>query len=91
MHASAFAAGVVYWQAPTLQVLAAVRELRGRGTAAFATMDAGPHVKVLVRAEDSETAGRWLRAVPCVTNLFEARAADGAMLVESDDEGGAGG
>jgi diphosphomevalonate decarboxylase len=87
MHASAFAAGVVYWQAATLEVLAAVRALRARGTAAFATMDAGPHVKVLVRPEDAAVATAWLRAVPGVGRVLEARGADGARLV--DAEGGA--
>jgi diphosphomevalonate decarboxylase len=80
MHASAFAAGVIYWQAPTLEVLAAVRALRARGTAVFATMDAGPHVKVMVRPEDSALAGTWLRAVPGVGRVFEAKGAEGARL-----------
>ena len=82
MHASAFAAGVIYWQAPTLEVLAAVRQLRARGTAAFATMDAGPHVKVLVRPEDAVVAAAWLRAVPGVGGVIEARGAEGAHLAE---------
>jgi diphosphomevalonate decarboxylase len=33
-------------------LLAKVRELRARGVAVFATMDAGPHVKVLVKSLD---------------------------------------
>ena len=81
MHASAFAAGVVYWQAATLELLRAVRQLRARGTAVFATMDAGPHVKVLVRPEDAAIAGTWFAAVPGVTKVLEARSAEGAKLV----------
>jgi diphosphomevalonate decarboxylase len=86
MHASAFAAGVIYWAGPTLQVLSAVRELRARGTAVFATMDAGPHVKVLVQPGDAALAGNWLRAVPGVGRVFEARGASGARLVPPDGE-----
>jgi diphosphomevalonate decarboxylase len=86
MHASAFAAGVIYWQAPTLQVLAAVRELRARGTAVFATMDAGPHVKVLVRPEDAALAGTWLRAVPGVDRIIEAKGAEGARILGADED-----
>jgi diphosphomevalonate decarboxylase len=84
MHASAFAAGVVYWAGPTLDVLAAVRELRARGTAAFATMDAGPHVKVLVRGEDAATAATLLRAVPGVGRVFETRGGGGAQLIDGE-------
>ena len=81
MHASAFAAGVVYWQAPTLAILAVVRELRTSGTAVFATMDAGPHVKVLVRPRDTERVKASLAAVSGVGRILEARGAEGAKLV----------
>ena len=81
-----YAAGVVYWAGPTLEVLAAVRELRGRGTAVFATMDAGPHVKVLVRPEDAALVETGLRAIPGVGRVFEARGAEGARLIETLDE-----
>lgn len=87
MHASAFAAGVVYWQAATLQVLAAVRELRRRGTAVFATMDAGPHVKVLVQPGDAALAGTWLRAVPGVSRVLEAKGAGGAEPIDPAEVG----
>jgi len=85
MHASAFAAGVVYWQAPTLEILAAVRQLRARGTAVFATMDAGPHVKVLVRPDDAALVGTWLRSVPGVGRVIEARGAEGARLANEGE------
>jgi diphosphomevalonate decarboxylase len=87
MHASAFAAGVIYWQGATLDVLAAVRQLRTRGTAAFATMDAGPHVKVLVQPGDAALAGTWLRAVPGVGRVLEAKGAEGARLVDESEAG----
>jgi diphosphomevalonate decarboxylase len=49
MHASALAArpAVIYWRGATIDALHAVRELRRAGVAAWATIDAGPHVKVL--------------------------------------------
>jgi len=55
MHASAIAARptVFYWQPTSLALLAQVRELRGKGLAAWATMDAGPHVKVLTTRDDA--------------------------------------
>ncbi len=58
MHASAIAAGVIYWTGATLDALAAVRALRAAGTHAFATIDAGPHVKVLARASEAARVAR---------------------------------
>jgi diphosphomevalonate decarboxylase len=46
-----------------------VRELRARGVAAWATMDAGPHVKVLTTPGDADTVARTLRTVDGVTTL----------------------
>jgi diphosphomevalonate decarboxylase len=80
MHACAIAAGVVYWSGATLEALGAVRALRTRGTPAFATVDAGPHVKALVRGEDAALAGTWLRAVPGVIRVIESSAGGGARV-----------
>jgi diphosphomevalonate decarboxylase len=85
MHASAIAAGVKYWNAVTMDLMAAVLQLRARGTAAYFTIDAGPHVKVLVRERDAELAGTCLRAIPGVTRVLETRPGPGARV---DGEGG---
>lgn len=83
MHASAIAArpAVVYWQPPTLAALAAVRELRARGHAAWATMDAGPHVKVLTTAGDAEAVARALATVPGVTDTIISTAGGPATVI----------
>jgi diphosphomevalonate decarboxylase len=49
MHATMIAArpSVCYWTADTLDVLRRLRVLRGEGVAVYATMDAGPNVKLL--------------------------------------------
>jgi diphosphomevalonate decarboxylase len=80
MHASAIAAGVVYWTGATLAALAEVRALRDRGIGAYATIDAGPHVKVLVRPEDAPRARDALQAVSGVLRIIEARPGEGARL-----------
>ena len=69
MHATAIAArpAIVYWQPATLALLAAVRTLRGNGRAAWATIDAGPHVKVLTSVVDAEHVARALAGVEGVT------------------------
>lgn len=65
MHASALAArpAVIYWQPTTLALLAEVRALRDRGLSAWATMDAGPHVKVLTSIEHAEAVAAALRPI----------------------------
>jgi|HubBroStandDraft_2_1064218.scaffolds.fasta_scaffold119752_1 diphosphomevalonate decarboxylase len=85
MHASAIAAGIVYWNGVTLDALAAVRQLRAHGIGAFATIDAGPHVKVLCRESDAVAVAAGLRAVPGVTRVIEARAAEGAQVIPIEE------
>jgi len=80
MHASAIAAGVVYWNGATLAALSAVRGLRAAGTPAYASIDAGPHVKVLVRPEDAATVRDAMTRVPGVLRILEARPGEGARL-----------
>ena len=80
MHASAIAAGVVYWNGATLAALAAVRALRAAGTPAYASIDAGPHVKVLCWSEDAATVRAAMERVPGVLRILEARPGEGARL-----------
>ena len=82
MHATALAArpAIVYWQPATLAVLAAVRELRARGTAAWATMDAGPHVKVLTSAGDADAIAKALAAIDGVSETLISAAGGPAAL-----------
>ncbi len=75
MHASAIAAGVIYFGAPTLAILSAVRGLRARGIGAWATIDAGPHVKVLVDEADRARVASALHGIPGVLRVIEARPA----------------
>ena len=77
MHACGLAAGpgLVYWQPATLAAFAKVRELRGQGLEVYATMDAGPHVKALCRAEDAAAVSRALARRPaCCARCLPARA-----------------
>ena len=52
---------VIYMKPATVAVLHAVSELRSRGVAAWATMDAGPNVKVLTTPEDADQVAEVLR------------------------------
>ncbi|HET9957636.1 MAG TPA: diphosphomevalonate decarboxylase [Polyangiaceae bacterium] len=72
MHACMLAArpSLCYLRDSTLSLMEEVRRLRSSGVAAFFTMDAGPHVKVLVSRADSARVRDALAAVPGVERVI---------------------
>ncbi len=84
MHASAMAAGIVYVTGATLAALAEVRAMRDAGISAWATIDAGPHLKCLVRASEAAAAKARLSGVPGVLRIIEAAPGDGARVIEGE-------
>ncbi len=66
-----------------------MRELRKSGTLAYYTMDAGPHVKVLVRAADAAEVTRALEAVPGVERTIHCGPGGDAEAEESAVRAGA--
>jgi diphosphomevalonate decarboxylase len=72
MHATALASrpAILYWQPTTVALLAKVRALREAGAPAWATIDAGPHVKVLTTAEAADELARELAAIAGVTQVM---------------------
>ncbi|HEY5936755.1 MAG TPA: diphosphomevalonate decarboxylase [Kofleriaceae bacterium] len=85
MHACAMAArpAIVYWRPATLAVLAQVRGLRECGVAAWATMDAGPHVKVITTIEDASAIAMQLRDMEGVTAVTISEAGTPAAVVDA--------
>jgi diphosphomevalonate decarboxylase len=85
MHASAMAAdpGILYWNPATLAAIEAVRALRAAGTAAYFTIDAGPHVKVLCAAADAPAVEAALSRAPGVLRTVVASPGPGARIVEA--------
>jgi diphosphomevalonate decarboxylase len=83
MHACALAADppILYWNPATLAALATVRDLRGRGTPAYFTIDAGPHVKVLCAAAHADTVATALAATPGVVRVLTLSPGPGAHIV----------
>lgn len=83
MHACALAADppILYWNPATLAALAAVKDLRARGTAAYFTVDAGPHVKVLCAAADAVRVATTLLATPGVVRVLTLAPGPGAYIV----------
>jgi diphosphomevalonate decarboxylase len=81
MHACALGAGISFFNQATLEVLAHVRALRASSALAFATMDAGPHVKVLVLGDDRARVESSLAAVPGVLRVLHTTPGEGARIV----------
>ncbi|MEO6576453.1 MAG: diphosphomevalonate decarboxylase [Polyangiaceae bacterium] len=81
MHACALGAGISFFNQGTLEVLASVRALRASSVQAFATMDAGPHVKVLVLESDRARAERSLVSVPGVLRVLHTQPGEGARIL----------
>lgn len=84
MHASAMAAGVVYVNGVTLATLAEVRAIRADAIPAYATIDAGPHLKCLVEEANATLVKERLTRVPGVLRVIEAWPGDGARILEGD-------
>jgi diphosphomevalonate decarboxylase len=85
MHASALAANVVYLRGVSLDLLEAVRALRAKGLMAYATMDAGPHVKVLVQSPQADQVRAALAQVPGVLRTIHTRPGPGARVVPASE------
>lgn len=81
MHASALAArpAVRYYAAATATLLECVESLRSDGVAAYSTMDAGPHVKVLCMRSDAERVREALVATGAAVDVRVARPGPGVQ------------
>jgi diphosphomevalonate decarboxylase len=90
MHASAFAAGVVYVSDATIAALVTVRALRSEGLAAYATMDAGPHLKCLVPSGSVAAAKARLEATPGVLRVIVTEPGAAASIVAAPRATGGG-
>lgn len=84
MHASMLAArpALIYFAPATLRVMERVRAFRKRGGRAFFTMDAGPHVKVLVEPSAAGELERELAKIEGVTQVLRSAAGPDAYWVE---------
>jgi diphosphomevalonate decarboxylase len=83
MHATMLAArpAVRYLSPATVTVLDAVAQLRGDGVTAYATMDAGPNVKVLCHAADAARIADALRPAAGAAGVHIAHPGPGAHLL----------
>ncbi|RII13485.1 shikimate kinase [Streptomyces sp. YIM 130001] len=84
MHATMLAArpAVRYLSPATLTVLDSVQQLRRDGIAAYATMDAGPNVKVLCPRADAATVASVVGEAAPACQVHVAGPGPGARLIE---------
>lgn len=84
MHAAAIASrpAIIYWQPATIAALAAVRDLRTAGIPAWATIDAGPHVKVLTDRGNADAVAAAMTAVPGVTSVTISGSGGPATVID---------
>ena len=75
---------IFYWRPATLEVLAAVRELRRGGARAWSTMDAGANVHVICPPEDEPMVAAALAVAPGVGGLIRDRVGDGPREEAAD-------
>ena len=71
---------VLYWAPATLAALGTVRGLRERGVSAWATMDAGPHVKALCHSGDAERVRHALARTHGVNRTWVAKPGPGVEV-----------
>jgi len=71
---------IFYWAPQTLTALDTVHGLRERGVSAWATMDAGPHVKTLCDASDAARVRQALDRTAGVTRTWVTKPGPGVEL-----------
>jgi len=86
MHACAMAAdpGILYWNSATVAAIATVKKLRADGVAAYFTIDAGPHVKVLCASSDAARVQAALAATPAVMRVLQVAPGPGAQVTSEE-------
>jgi diphosphomevalonate decarboxylase len=71
---------IFYWAPQTLTALDTVQGLRARGVSAWATMDAGPHVKTLCDASDAARVRQALERTAGVTRTWVTKPGPGVEI-----------
>lgn len=85
MHACAWSSRppLLYLKGTSLNVLESVHQLRAQGIGAWATMDAGPHVKILCEPKDQNLIIKTLTALDGVLEVLTLTPGEGAEVLTS--------
>ena len=87
MHACAMGAApaILYFEPSTIACLKAVRALRASGIDAYATIDAGPHVKVITTSAHKEAVKAHMEKVPGVLRTIVSGVGGDAQVESIED------
>jgi diphosphomevalonate decarboxylase len=69
-----------YWLPETLAIMQMVHRWRAEGLLVYFTLDAGPNVHLICRADDAPVLERRLTALPYVTKVITCMPGDGVRL-----------
>jgi diphosphomevalonate decarboxylase len=86
MHACAMSArpAIVYWTDATMRLLAEVRAMRAKGIGAWATIDAGPHVKIVCDGDDASSIAERVSSLS--VRVIVARPGEGVRVLREARE-----
>jgi diphosphomevalonate decarboxylase len=86
MHASMMTAvpPIIYWQPETLSILQAIENLREKGFECYATMDAGPNVKILTRQSQAKAIVDNLLSLVDSANMIICLPGEGAQILDEN-------
>ena len=84
MHACMIATrpSLLYWNPVTLHIIQAVQRWRSKGIEAYITIDAGPHVVILVKKEDMLKITRRARQIDGVISAIPGYPAEGVSIIK---------
>lgn len=75
---------IIYWQAPTLEIIHSVLEWRAQGVNCYFTIDGGPNVKVMCLEKDAKKINKRLLELGCVKKTIVCAPGAGARLIDKD-------
>ncbi len=84
MHGAMLSArpGLIYWNAGTLEIIEAIKDLRKQGHEAYFTIDAGPQVKILCRDLTKPAVLEALDGCSMVAEIIDTKPGPGAFVLE---------
>jgi diphosphomevalonate decarboxylase len=84
MHGAMLSArpGLIYWNAGTLEIIEAIKELRKQGHEAYFTIDAGPQVKIVCQELTKPVVLDALDGCTKVAEIIDTKPGPGAFLLE---------
>jgi len=75
---------LLYWRGITIEIFQEMYKLREQGVEAFFTVDAGPHVHIVVRSQDVSIVKEKLEKINGIKTVIDCKIGPSAQVVEED-------